>query len=55
MPEIDLDTEIREYQWRRRFEHRPRHAARMRRVLIASIVALIIGAVARSVYFHNGT
>jgi hypothetical protein len=24
-------------------------------VLIASIVALIIGAVARSVYFHNGT
>jgi len=55
MTEIDLATEIREYQWRHRFEHPPRRVARMRRVLVASIVALIIGVVARSMYFHHGT
>lgn len=47
MTEIDLDTEIREYQWRRKFEReRPR---RLQTVLTATIVLVVLSLAARSV------
>jgi hypothetical protein len=44
---MDVDAEIREYQWRRKFESGPRRTSRT--LLILAILLVTVIAIARSV------
>jgi hypothetical protein len=44
---MDLDGEIREYQWRRKFERGPRRTFRV--AILAATLAAILLVIARSV------
>ena len=44
MTDIDLETEIREYQWRRKFESGTRRSSRFS--AIAPVIVLALGVIA---------
>jgi hypothetical protein len=44
---MDVDAEIREYQWRRKFESGPRRTRR--NYIVAFVILLVLIAIARAV------
>jgi hypothetical protein len=50
MAAMDLNAELREYQWRRKFESEPRRTLRV--IIIAAILLLILIVIARSIFLR---